>query len=209
MAKFELIDSGVDVSEFLMDIQQQPHLWNKNPCRLSKFGPHHETQDMIIRYREEKPFRDSAKWGDFIGEHVPLWNKTVDYLPISKIMSMDLMKKLNGEILGGVLIYKVEPGKQIYPHIDTGWHPTYYDKYNICLASNPKAAFYYDDCKMVQKAGDIHWFCNNVTHWVKNEGDTDHIVMTVCIHFDQGERAEWSPPGWNIDKSIQENVRGM
>jgi hypothetical protein len=202
--KYWQIDQGVDIKPLMDDIIRQPELWNKNPCRLSKFGPHHETQDMILRYREEKPFRESKDWKEFIGEHIAVWNKSIDYLPAAKIMTMDLMSTLRGEVLGGVLIYKVEPGKQIYPHIDTGWHPTFYDKYNVCLASNSKAAFYYEDCKMTQEPGDIHWFRNNVLHWVKNEGDTDHIVMTICIRFDQGERAEWSPEGWEIDKSLKE-----
>lgn len=186
----------------LFEIKKQPELWNKNPCRLSKKGPHHETQDMFLRYKDEKENIESNDWSNFSNEHVPVWNKTIDFLPSARTLVFDLAGYLRSEMIGGVFIYKVEPGKQIYTHVDKGWHAEYFDKFNVCLQSNPQAAFVYENERMVQSQGDIHWFRNDVPHSVINEGECDHIVMTVCLRFDKGYRSEWSPEGWSLDQSL-------
>jgi len=158
---------------------------------------------MFLRYKDETPNRESRDWSTFANEHVPPWNQTIDYLPASKAVVMDLMSSLRGEVLGGVFLYKIEPGRQIYPHIDKGWHAGFFDKFNVCLASNPQTAFYYEGDAFRQTAGEVHWFRNDVRHWVKNDGQTDHIVLTVCIGFDHGARAQWSPEGWSFDRSLE------
>lgn len=191
---FRQITGGVDVSQLLEQVERQPELWNKNPCRLGKHGPHHETQDMFLRYKSEAEYIEKNDWRGFADAHFAIWNKTIDFLPAARPIIFDLMARLRGEILGGVFLYKIEPGKQIYPHTDQGWHPQFYDKFNVCLKSNPKTAFYYAEDSMVQQAGDVHWFRNDVKHWVKNKGENTHIVLTVCMKLDTGERAPWSPP---------------
>lgn len=200
MKSFAQIAAGVDVLPLMFDIERQD-LWDKNPCRLSKRGPHHETQDIFLRYKDETPNIESGDWSDFSKEHLPDWYEAIDHLPSARGVIFDLMARVRGEMLGGVFIYKVQPGKQIYRHTDNGWHPAYFDKFNVCLQSNPAAAFVYDDCAMVQRAGDVHWFRNDVPHSVINEGETDHVVMTVCIRLDQGKRVPFSPEGWTMDGS--------
>lgn len=200
LPKFAQIDAGLDVGALLFDLQRQD-LWNKNPCRLSKRGPHHETEDIFLRYKDETPHIDSGDWSSFSAEHFPDWYEAVDRLPSALPIIFALMARVRGEMLGGVFIYRVRPGQQIYQHTDNGWHPRYFDKFNVCLTSNPQAAFVYDDCAMKQNAGDIHWFRNDVPHSVVNEGKGDHIVMTVCIRIDQGKRVPFSPEGWTMDGS--------
>jgi len=200
---FMKVAQGVDVIPLLLEIHRQPELWNKNPCRLSKVGPHHETQDMFLRYKDETENVKTGDWSNFSDEHIPDWNKTIDFLPSSKKIIFDLMHRVGGEMLGGVFVYKVEPGKQIYPHVDKGWHASFYDKFNVCLQSNQNAAFIYDDESMVQSQGDIHLFRNDTTHRVINEGKDDHIVMTVCIRLDRGYRVPWSPDVFSLEESVR------
>lgn len=207
MNTFEQVAAGVDVMPLLFDLQRQD-LWNKNPCRLSKRGPHHETQDIFLRYKDETPNREGGDWSDFSKEHFPDWYEAIDRLPAARGLIFDLMARFCGEMLGGVFIYKVEPGKQIYKHTDNGWHPEYFDKFNVCLQSNPGAAFVYDDSRMAQQAGDVHWFRNDVPHSVVNGGETDHVVMTVCMRLDQGKRVPFSPEGWTMDGSRAMRQRG-
>lgn len=197
------IASGIDTFPLLLEIHRHPELWNKNPCRLSEVGPHHETQDMFLRYKDEKENRESNDWKNFSAEHIPVWNKTIDFLPSAKPLIYDLMHRVKSDMLGGVFVYKIEPGKQIYPHIDKGWHPDFYEKFNICLQSNNQTRFFYENEAMIQQAGDVHVFKNDVTHWVKNEGSCDHIILTVCLKLDKGERVDWSPEGWTFDNSMK------
>jgi len=200
-ANFMQVASGVDVAPLLAEIVRQPELWNKNPCRLSRHGPHHETQDMFLRYRDETAFRETGDWSAFSDAHLGVWNQTIDYLPSALKLIFDLMAGVRAEVLGGVFIYKIPPGKQIYPHVDYGWHPAFYDKFNICLASNADTRFYYERGAFTQTAGDVHWFRNTVEHGVINEGASDHIILTVCASIDRGQRAPWSPEGWTMDGS--------
>lgn len=200
MANFSHIVSGVNTQLLLEQLLSQPELWNKNPCRLSKRGPHHQTQDIILRYKDEVDNIRRGDFSDFADLHMPDWYQSIDRLPAVKELAFNLMTRMQGEVMGAVLIYKVQPGKSIHIHSDHGWHAGYYEKFNICLQSNPKAAFVYDDDRMVQKAGDIHHFRNDVLHSVINEGDTDHIVLIVCLRLDRGYRTPWSPEGWTFDK---------
>lgn len=201
---FMKIAEGVNVGPLMCELLCQPDLWNRNPCRLSKRGPHHETQDIFLRYRDETEHMKSGDWSKFSDPHIAEWYKASDYLPSARPIIFDLMRKFEAGMLGGVFVYKVEPGKQIYRHTDKGWHPDFYDKFNICLQSNPEAAFCYDTDRMVQKAGDVHWFRNDIDHWVVNEGKNDHIVMTVCMRLDNGYRVPFSPEGWTMDKFLDE-----
>lgn len=188
-----------DTTPLLLDLQRQPFLWDKNPCRLSKHGPHHETQDIFIRYKDERPHIASGDWSSICDEHIPSWYQTSDLLPGARSIALDLMARVRGEMLGGVFIYKVEPGKRIHSHTDKGWHPSFYEKFNVCLQSNDRASFNYDGEKLLQKAGDVHWFRNDVPHDVTNEGDDDHVILTVCIRQDRGNRVPWSPAEWSMD----------
>lgn len=201
MTYFMQVASGIDVMPLMLDLNRQPELWNKNPCRLSKRGPHHETQDIILRYKDETPNIKSNDWSNFGDEHIPEWYASIDRLPAVKKLALDLMARVGGEMLGAVLIYKVPPDKRIYPHADPGWHVGYYDKYNVCLQSSPQAAFVYEGQSMVQKPGDVHWFRNDVKHSVFNHGTEDHVVLTVCIRQDRGRRVPWSPEGWAMDSA--------
>jgi len=203
MNNFTQIAAGINVFPLLLDLQRQPSLWNKNPCRLSKYGPHSDTSDIVIRYKDETENFKTGDFSNFSDEHVADWYKSVDHLPYAKNLSFELMSLVNGEVLGAVLIYRVRPGEKIYSHIDQGWHANTFEKYNICLESNPKAAFCYENERMVQKEGDLHWFRNDIPHWVINEGDTDHIILCICIRQDSGHRVPWSPEGWTMDKHLE------
>lgn len=182
MRNFLQIARGVDVLPLLLEVNRQPELWDKNPVRLSDNGPHSQTHDIWLRYKDETENVENKDYSNFGDPHDGVWYPAYYHLPSARRMIFDLMSRVEGERLGGVLIYTVPPGKEILPHIDTGWHVDYYDKFNICLQSNPKARFCYETEEFVQFPGDVHRFVNNVSHWVKNDGEEDHIVLTVCIH---------------------------
>lgn len=171
----------------LLEVQTKPELWNRNDARLSDNGPHHETSDIWLRYKDETENKQTGDYSNFGDPHDPIWYPAYYALPSSRRIIFDLMARVAGERLGGVLLYKIPPGKKIYPHVDTGWHVDYYEKFNVCLKTNPQSAFCYENETMMVNAGDVHWFKNNVTHWVNNDGEDDHIVLTVCIRLDRKE----------------------
>lgn len=174
-----------DVLPLLLELQRKPHLWNRNTARLNPAGPHRETDDIWIRYKDETGNKATGDYSNFSDEHDPIWYPAYYELAESRKLIFELMARVRGERLGGVLLYRIPPGKQIYPHTDMGWHVSYYEKFNICLQSNPDAVFYYDDEDMRCVAGDVHWFRNDIPHYVVNNGNDDHIILTVCIRVNR------------------------
>lgn len=182
MKNFLKILDGVDYVPLLLELHRQPQLWNQNPVRLLPTGPHHETKDIWLRYKDESENKASGNYANFGDPHDGVWYPAFYALPNARKIIFGLMARVEGERLGGVLIYKVPPGKQIHPHTDTGWHVDFYEKFNVCLQSNQKAYFYYEDGeRMYARPGEVHRFVNNTNHGVINEGEDDHIVLTVCI----------------------------
>jgi len=203
MVNFKKISEKVDTNPLLERLLSHPFLWDKNPARLSKNSPHWDSHDIFLRGEDQTDFLSGKKqWKEHGKEHIPVWYESIDHLPQAVNLILGLSGQLGSEMIGGCYIYKVCPGHKIYPHIDKGWHPEYFDKFNICLQSNDKAAFVYEEDRLVQMPGDIHWFRNDKNHSVVNEGDCDHIIMIVCLRFDRGYRCPWNKDGWTIDKQI-------
>lgn len=183
MENFLKLAEAVDVQLLIEELQSHPELWNRDAERLSHVGPHRETDDIWIRYRDKAPNTESGDWSNFADEHIPIWYAADLHLPAARHLALDLMSFVRGEMLGGVLLYRVPAGKQIYIHTDTGWHPEYFDKYNLAIQSQPGCSFYYPETgeSMEAVTGDLHWFRNTVPHGVKNESDRDQIILTFCI----------------------------
>lgn len=182
MRNFLHLAEGLDVLPMMLEIHRQPELWNRNDARLSKAGPHWQSDDVWLRYKDETENKRSGDYSNFGDPHDPVWYPAYYSLPSARTLIFNLMQRVEGERLGGVLLYRLSPGKKILPHTDTGWHVDYYDKFNICLQSNPQAAFIYEDGEaLVQRPGDVHRFVNNKPHSVVNDGNDDHVVLTVCI----------------------------
>lgn len=181
MKNFLQIGAGVDVLPLLLELHRQPHLWNRNDVRLSKAGPHWQSDDIWLRYKDETENKKSD-YLNFSDPHDGIWYPSYYALPAARKLVFDLMARVEGERIGGIFIYRLAPGKKIFPHVDTGWHVEYYDKFNICLQSNPKAAFVYEDGEAFsQRQGDVHRFINTKPHSVVNEGTDDHIILIVCL----------------------------
>jgi hypothetical protein len=184
MKNYLKIAEHVDVGPLLLEVQRQPKLWDKNPARLNPQGPHAQTHDIWLRFKDETENAESGNYDSFKAPHVSVWYPPYYALPAARTLIFGLMSRVEGEILGGVLIYSIPPGARILPHIDHGWHVDYFEKFNICLQSNPQTRFIFraNGEEMVAARGDVHHFFNNVEHEVVNDGQDEHIVMTVCIH---------------------------
>jgi aspartyl/asparaginyl beta-hydroxylase (cupin superfamily) len=104
----------------------------------------------------------------------------VDEIPAAKTICEQLATDFNAD-LGGVLITKIPPGKQCYPHIDQGWHAHYYEKFAYQVQAHPDQSFNVETEVLHTRSGDLFWFDNSHTHWVENPSDEDRITMIVCL----------------------------
>jgi hypothetical protein len=187
--------TNLDVAIALEQVRACPDIWNRNPARTLIQGPHREVQDIVLRYKDETEHLTGG-FGGYNDAHTSEWYSAIDELPAVKTIVYNLAAVFQAEQIGGVFLYRVPPGKQVYPHNDTGWHPEFYSKFNVCLESNESAFFGYKDEFFTQIAGDVHYFRNDKTHGVVNGGATDHTVLIVCLRLDSGYRVPPSDAVW-------------
>lgn len=113
--------------------------------------------------------------------HESVWWQAAEKLPAAKEIALDLMRALEGEQLGMVLVTRIPARKKCYPHVDVGWHARHYDKYAVQIASAPGQAFHVGPSQLSAEPGECYYFDNSRTHFVVNDSDSDRITLIVCI----------------------------
>lgn len=169
-----ILRRGVDAQWLLWALRANPHLWNENTGRTQHpSSPHHGLDDIWVRYGT----CDDAMAGK---PHESHWYEAADVLGVKPFLR-DLMRSVDGDILGGVLITRIPPGATCKPHQDLGWHALQYEKFALQITSAPGQAFCFDGIQMETQPGDLFWFNNQMTHWVTNPTDYERITMIACI----------------------------
>lgn len=162
-----------DTSALLQQLEC-PGIWNKNPERTShSHSPHREVSDIWVRYFPREKFLSQEE-----GEIE--WYPVAEQVGEAKRIASDLFSEF-GMSLGGVLITRIPPGKQVYPHVDQGWHARHYEKFAVQVKGNERQKFHFRDESLITGNGDLFWFDNAFEHWVTNDSDEDRITLIVCI----------------------------
>lgn len=169
-----------DVRPLQEELKAHPELWNDFRFRTeSPISPHRELDDIIVRYNPRENFDGNrAKFNE---PHESEWYDGAKLLPSLRPLVFDLMRAVEGERLGMVLITRIPSGKQCYPHVDGGWHASYYEKFAIQVAGNPEQRFAFDGEELRTVTGDSFWFDNSHTHWVENPSGEDRITLICSI----------------------------
>ena len=144
-------------------------------------SPHAQMQDIWARYNDVTPFEAKGSLEGFNEEHDSVWYPVVESIPAIKKVVFDLMRIVDGERLGGVLITKLPANGHIARHTDSGWHAQYYDKFYVPILNAKGSVFGFDDGVIDPELGQAWWFDNSNPHWVDNDSDTDRLSMIVCI----------------------------
>lgn len=169
-----------DVQLLRDQLANHPEIWNHIPYRTRFTGsPHREVDDIWVRYNALENYQGN---GDaFNAPHTSVWYPVADEIPYAKILSLELYQRLDAKRLGGVLITRIPPHCQVYPHIDPGWHARYYDKVVIQIDSAKGQQFCFDDGGLEAEPGECYWFDNAFKHWVINPTDHQRISLIVCV----------------------------
>lgn len=172
--KIQRIASGLTVAPILWALQEHPELWNTQRARTEDpASPHHGLDDIWARYGDPERAIDGQP-------HDARWWAAAEVLGI-KTMCHDLMRAVDGVELGGVLITRVPPGREVKPHTDPGWHARRYEKFAVQITSAPGQRFCFEGEELETRPGDVFWFDNAHTHWVTNPTNYERITMIVCI----------------------------
>lgn len=175
--KLRLITSGAVVAPIYWALQQHPELWNEHDARTTPpDSPHRELDDIWVRYGEPDRARDGLP-------HDASWYPGADVLQV-RGLCYDVMRHVQGVELGGVLITRIPPGATCYPHVDSGWHASRYNKFGVQITSAPGQTFHVEDEVLETRPGDIFQFDNSFSHWVLNPTNYERVTMIVCVRQD-------------------------
>lgn len=170
-----------DVSSAMAEIEAHPELWNQHTLRIDRYQtPHKSVSDIWVRYNDFANFEKDAHAFTQL-PHDSVWYPCIENLPAVKNLVIDVFRHVVGEELGGVLITKIPPGGRVEPHIDTGWHAGYYDKFAVQIKGNKDQAFCFEGIELRPLTGDLYTFDNSQTHWVINDSDEERMTLIVCI----------------------------
>lgn len=171
---------GIDITKAVMQLEAHPELWNQNRVRTASYAsPHNKLSDIWLRYNDLKNF-DETEPALFNEEHDSVFYPAWHVLTELHEHVFNIMRFTRSVRLGGLLITKIPPGATCEPHIDRGWHATYYSKYALQLKAAPGQAFHFEDGAFVSEPGDVFTFDNSYTHWVTNESNVDRITLIIC-----------------------------
>ena len=184
----------VEVGPLAVQLDAQPDLWDSiNRRRTADASPHEGMTDIWVRYNDHRPYAARGDWTGFNDEHVPVWYPAWRRLPALRPIIFGLMAAVQAEMLCGVLMTRIPPGKGIERHTDDSWHVHYTDKLYVCVRSQPGAVFGAEDPEGIEElspsVGDVHLFDNRWPHWVRNDSGSERITLIVCVRTEMFGRA--------------------
>ena len=171
-----LLPHKFDVAPILEQLESHPDVWDQYRWRTENpRSPHRECSDIWARYSPAMQIERKNQ------PHESVWYPVTESIPSVRSLSEEMMDLVGGESLGGVLITKIPPGKEVYPHIDGGWHAEHYEKFAILLQGNPEQEFCFETSSLRCEQGDSFTFVNQHCHWVTNNTDEPRITLIICI----------------------------
>lgn len=177
MRNFLKIADGVDVLPVLHALALNDDLWNSTTLRtLYPESPHHEADDILLWFNDltQDP---AAIADDKAVVAFPAW----DRLPQVRPIIFDLMRRVEGVQLGRVMITRLKPGGQIYPHEDAGAPAEFYSRYQLSLQCAPGCLFHCGDETAYFAPGSVWWFDNQKTHSVQQNGADERLTLIIDI----------------------------
>lgn len=180
MQYFQRIAAGVDVVPVLLQLKQARQLWDRDPFRTAApQSPHREAHDIICRAQ--------VPGGSDPRECV--WYTAWTALPALRPHVVGLMARVEGLRLGRVLVTRLVPGAQIYPHRDYGPQADgymdiepYWSRFHLCLDADAGSVFGAGTDVVSMAPGEVWWFDGGQQHWVANDGQVDRLHLIVDIH---------------------------
>jgi len=183
MKYFQRLAERIDVVPLLNAATRQRGLWNTNPLRQSfKDSPHEEVEDIWLRFTDMAEFE---RTGDLkvVGDDLecvaqPAWHA----LPQAHAIVFSVMRMVEAERLGRVMITRLDPGKRIKPHSDVlGAYAGYYSRYHVPLLSLPGSTFRAGNEQVFMGAGELWWFDASAEHEVVNNSVDDRVHLIIDV----------------------------
>ena len=174
-SNFVRIADGLDVDPLLKLLDAKPELWKEIQIRQQFTGsPHKDTESIYVR----GPLKMS--------QYYVLWDTgsydypCMEYLEPALVPLMrPILKKLQVEDMGRVLIVNLKPSGHVTKHNDQGTYADHYQRFHLVLKTNQWCSQTCGNQKQKFEVGDVWWFNHKKVHTADNVGMTDrvHIIF--------------------------------
>lgn len=170
---------AADPMPLLHQVGRQGHLWREDTyLRDYPQGPFHDTETIFLRFPPASVTELERGEKD---QHESVWMDGSIHLPAAREVIFNLMRKVEGERLGRVMINKLRPGGRVFPHADTPAHAEYWDRYHWVLQSGAGCNFRCGAETVHMPPGQIWWFAHELEHEVVNNSRDDRIHVVIDI----------------------------
>jgi quercetin dioxygenase-like cupin family protein len=181
MNHFRKLSLTVNHDALLRALARQRGLWRYDTFWKEFPGSMFAEVDTIyLRFPDKRAYLGKAAVAD---EYENYDQAAYELLPEFRPVVAALMAHVGGERLGRVMVNRLPPGKSILPHSDTHGAPSYYDRYHVCLTTNPGVRVVAGGECPVMVPGDVWWFDHTAVHEAHNAGDTPRIHLVVDIRL--------------------------
>lgn len=177
---FRQLATGIPCDEVLRELDAQPDLWGRNAGRVVRIGPHRETDDIWVRYRDPSELTGPESYAE---PHFSTWYPAWHALPSLHPIVFALSAMVRSVHMGGILLTRIPPGCNVYPHDDRGtWHSEFHNaKVWVPLRANDQCLNVSGPECVVMAHGTAWQFDNLIPHSVHNRGDTERIALICCF----------------------------
>lgn len=178
--RFQKLAENIPVGGILSELDAHPALWRVNKSRLTEDGPHRETDDIWVRYRDPAELVGPVSFRE---PHFSVWYPGWHAIPSLRPIVFALSALVGAVHIGGILLTRIPAGKNVYPHDDRGtWHSEYHNaKIWIPLRANEGCFNRCETDSVVMRAGEAWTFDNLLMHSVENRGESDRIALICCF----------------------------
>ncbi len=178
MRNFLKIADGVDFMPLLHAVIAQPELWNQENLRTTyPDTPHAQADDIWLRWKDISHLDPAMLMSSLENINYPALHK----LPQVRPILFDLLRRVEGEAIGHVMVTRLAPGKRIEPHEDAGRYAELYRRYHVPLQNSPGSVFNCGDESVYMRPGECWMFDNRLTHSVVNNSIEDRITLIIDI----------------------------
>lgn len=176
MRNFFRLMQNASVQPTLASIMRQPELWDTNTLRTTiQGGPHSQISDILLRFGE-------ANLTGLLCHDLPAMRDVFG----AKSLALDVMRLVNGDQMGRVMVTRLKPGGRIDAHADEGEYAEFYSRYHLVLQGHPGSIFRCGNESVQMMTGELWWFESHLEHEVLNNSSEDRIHMIIDARVSPG-----------------------
>ena len=152
--------------------------WGANPIRTDYPGSAHaEIVDILLRGPADLTRPLPELYGELECVDYPLFEQ----FPETSGVANAIMVMSSASKMGRVILTRLAPNGVIYPHIDEGPVPLYYNRYHFCIQGGLGNLFVVDNVSTHMHPGEAHYVDVRQKHMVANltEDDRVHLIVDV------------------------------